>query len=197
MYETLPPRDIPSDQALRMYTAFLASRKLFERGLNRVVNEWPISCEQFLTNTSINRIAWLGQSSMCITSSIPSRFKAGFSALPPEAQLAANKLAGEWLSMWELCNGEGKENPPDLPTPKGLHSRIEHYIKTWERRGYEDGIPDEVPSELMRLNLAPSHKAIALAVLKNDHALSSLGYTQPVSPWYNVIKKIEIEARTK
>jgi len=47
----------------------------------------------------------------------------------------------------------------------------------------------------MRLNLAPSYKAIALAILKNDHHLTSLGYSAPVSPWYNAIKKLEIESR--
>lgn len=38
---------------------------------------------------------------------------------------------------------------------------------------------------------------IATAILKNDHALASLGYSQPISRWYGVLKKIEIEERMK
>lgn len=63
--------------------------------------------------------------------------------------------------------------------------------------GYPDGIPDVIPDELMRLNLAPSYKAIAIAILKNDHPLKSLGFEPNNSVWYSVLKRIEIEARDK
>jgi predicted phosphoadenosine phosphosulfate sulfurtransferase len=68
-----------------------------------------------------------------------------------------------------------------------------HYIETWENRGYCDGIPDEVPARLMQLRKAPSYKAVAIAILKND--LTDLGYSPPVSAWYSELKRIEIEAR--
>ena len=71
--------------------------------------------------------------------------------------------------------------------------KVEQYIKAWESRGYSDGIPDEVPARLMWLRKAPSYKAIALAILKND--MTDLGYTPPVSAWYSELKRIEIEAR--
>jgi predicted phosphoadenosine phosphosulfate sulfurtransferase len=45
----------------------------------------------------------------------------------------------------------------------------------------------------MALRKAPSYKAIALAILKND--ITDLGFTPPASAWYSELKRIEIEAR--
>lgn len=44
-------------------------------------------------------------------------------------------------------------------------------------------------------NLAPSYKSIALAILKNDHSLISLGYTPSKSKYYNILKYMEIKNR--
>lgn len=197
MYETVAPAGFNSETAVAAYTEFLGDLKRFESALRRVLKEWPISCEQFLSNRNINRIAWLGQSSMCIDTGIPACFRAGFSALDECGQAAANTLADRFLRMWEWSRKGSRTSGTEISAPTEMRARIAHYIETWERRGYENGIPEEVPHELMRLNLAPSYKAIAIAILKNDHTLSSLGYSKPVSPWYNAIKKHEIEARTK
>lgn len=61
--------------------------------------------------------------------------------------------------------------------------------------GYFYDIPDDCPEELYKRNLAPSYKAIALALLNNDHALKSIGMTQPKSEAYSMLKKIELKAR--
>lgn len=76
-----------------------------------------------------------------------------------------------------------------------MRERIEEYVRTWRGRGYPDGIPDEVPAELMRLGLAPSYKAICLAILRNDYALTSLGFATRRSPWYMALKRHEITGR--
>ena len=65
----------------------------------------------------------------------------------------------------------------------------------WKRRGYPNDIPDEVPLRLMQLSLAPSYKAICIAILKNDHAMKSLGFTPPDSQYYTALKRIEIQGR--
>lgn len=67
------------------------------------------------------------------------------------------------------------------------------YIETWSRRGYSDGIPDEVPQRLAALRKAPSYKAIVQAILKND--MTELGFARPFSPWYSELKRVEIEGR--
>lgn len=76
-----------------------------------------------------------------------------------------------------------------------MRKKINNYICLWKNRGYKEDIPDEVPNELMNLNLAPSYKAIAIAILKNDHGLESLGFVNKKSEWYNILKKIEINER--
>jgi len=67
------------------------------------------------------------------------------------------------------------------------------YVSTWRKRGYPDDIPDEVPDELSALCLAPSYKALAIALLKNDHSMQSLGFTPKLAPAYMRIKKARKE----
>jgi len=47
----------------------------------------------------------------------------------------------------------------------------------------------------MRSGRVPSYKAIALAILKNDFLLRSLGYSGEHSDWYNVLKRKELKER--
>jgi predicted phosphoadenosine phosphosulfate sulfurtransferase len=69
--------------------------------------------------------------------------------------------------------------------------RINSYVEKWKRQGYPEDIPDAVPDQLMEENLAPSYRQIAIAILKNDHAMESLGFTPKMSPWYMAIKRLE------
>lgn len=88
------------DAATAAYAAFLSDIPRFQRAMQRVIAEWPISCEQFLTNDSINRIAWLGQSAMCIETGIPRCFRAGFKLLSRHQQDSANQAAADTLRLW-------------------------------------------------------------------------------------------------
>ena len=54
-----------------------------------------------------------------------------------------------------------------------MRKRIEQYVSEWRLRGYSMDIPDEVPAALMAEDLAPSYKAIAIAILKNDHYMTN------------------------
>lgn len=76
-----------------------------------------------------------------------------------------------------------------------MHAKIQHYLTMWERHGYSSGVPDTVLDDLMHERLAPSYKAIALAILKCDHGLHSLGFTTEATPWYSALKRIELAAR--
>jgi len=88
------------EEALESYRAFLSDLNRFGRGMERVFKEWPISCEQFLTNDKSNRIAWLGQSAMCIETGVPSTYRGGYKLLTPEQQVAADALAERYLERW-------------------------------------------------------------------------------------------------
>lgn len=76
-----------------------------------------------------------------------------------------------------------------------MRERIQKYIDQWRSQGYSDDIPDEVPDSLMRLQLAPSYKAIVFAILRNDVTLSSLGFSGTPTQWYSELKRIELEER--
>ena len=98
------------------YAYFLGDSERFEKALKRVLNEWIFSCEHFLSNESINRIAWLGQASMCIELSLPCFYRGGFKLLSMEKQNEANKLADKYLQIW-INRYEGKN--------KTIHSDME------------------------------------------------------------------------
>ena len=70
-------------------------------------------------------------------------------------------------------------------------SKIEAYIRVWQSRCYSDGIPDAVPDGIAKSMRVPSYKAIAIAILKNDHALSSIGFSGKMSEYYGMIKQHE------
>ena len=88
------------ETAKNAYAEFLRDTKRFQKALERVVSEWPKACEQFLTNDSINRVAWLGQAAMCIETGVPCWFRAGFQRLSNEEQRTANATAVRCLHNW-------------------------------------------------------------------------------------------------
>lgn len=83
------------------YAIFLSDSAAFQRGIDNVFNKWKYSCEHFLTNNRINRIAWLGQASACIELSLPSKFRPGFFILNEQEQKEANELARINIVAWE------------------------------------------------------------------------------------------------
>ena len=61
----------------------------------RVITEWKRSCEHYLTNEKMNRIAWMGQTAICIYSGIPSKFRGGYNLLTEKQQILADKAAAQ------------------------------------------------------------------------------------------------------
>lgn len=99
-FNTEPPEGKTEEECLQAYKNFLGDLDLFESQIIRVFKEWPISCENFLSNKSINRIAWIGQASMCIYSGVPSRFKSGYHLLNEDQKFEADNLARLYLNRW-------------------------------------------------------------------------------------------------
>lgn len=104
-YRTKPPKGMTAEQCEETYRKMLVSIPDFEASLTRVVSEWPKSCEHYLTNDRMNRIAWLGQASLCIQHGIPSIFRGGFNLLSQDEQSAANEAALRALNAWLEKNG--------------------------------------------------------------------------------------------
>jgi len=82
------------------YAKFLKNESEFRAALNHVITEWKYSCEHYLTNTAMNRIAWLDQASVCYALEIPAVFRGGFAYLSETEQNKANNTALEYLNLW-------------------------------------------------------------------------------------------------
>lgn len=89
-----------SEECELAYAEYLSNEDRFRGGLDGVINNWINSCEHYLTNKSMNRIAWLGQAAMCYSTGVPSKFCAGFNLLSPEQQDKANLIALDGLNFW-------------------------------------------------------------------------------------------------
>jgi hypothetical protein len=100
-YAKQPPAGMDADGARVAYRDFLSDDEAFWAAMERVVSEWPVSCEHFLTNLDSNRLAWLGQSAMCIATGVSSAFRGGFRLLDASQQRRANNLAACFLDRWE------------------------------------------------------------------------------------------------
>lgn len=96
---------LTSEQCVNMYAEFLRDDERFKTALQGVITEWKHSCEHYLTNKAMNRIAWLGQAAMCYATGVPSKFCSGFSLLTEEEQARANQIAldalNEWMAKYE------------------------------------------------------------------------------------------------
>jgi len=99
-------RTLTDDQCRQIYADFLRDSFLFECVLSIIVNSWVNSCEHYLSNENMNRIAWLGQASACHHLGIPSKYRAGFYLLTEDEQLIANNTALAALNMWLVARGE-------------------------------------------------------------------------------------------
>jgi ParB-like chromosome segregation protein Spo0J len=86
------------------FASFLADKNKFAETLEKVTSEWKHSCEHYLTNTSMNRIAWLGQASVCYATGIPSKYSSGWNLMTNTQQEEANEIALEFLNDWLLKN---------------------------------------------------------------------------------------------
>lgn len=98
-------KDKKASECEEMYRDFLSNSELFREALNKVISEWKHSCEHYLTNSAMNRIAWLGQAAMCYETGVPSRFCGGFNLLTEEQKEEANLVALDALNNWLLKNG--------------------------------------------------------------------------------------------
>jgi hypothetical protein len=104
-YDEKPPKGMTADECEEAYRAMLADTALFGEVLENVITEWVNSCEHYLTNENMNRIAWLGQSALAYHLKIPSRFRGGYNLLDDEQKLAADTKALEYLNKWREQRG--------------------------------------------------------------------------------------------
>ncbi len=104
-YESKPPKGMTADICKLHYKELLTDIHEFEVALDGVISNWKHSCEHYLTNSAMNRIAWLGQASLCYKHGIPAEFRGGYGLLTEAQQLAADEAALRALNKWLAANG--------------------------------------------------------------------------------------------
>lgn len=88
--------------AIEKAVRFTGDHKLYGRFMMRVVNEWPISCENALTDYSLNRKAWVGHAACALANGIPEHItRIAWGRLTDEQRLLANKEAERAIQHWE------------------------------------------------------------------------------------------------
>lgn len=106
------------------YIRILTNDQLFSSILEKVIIEWKHSCEHYLTNRSMNRIAWLGQAAVCYESGVPSIYCTAWNKLTEEQQENANKIALIYLNKWMTSNGR---NEIDVEEAISINRQVELY----------------------------------------------------------------------
>jgi len=78
---------------------------------------------------------------------------------------------------------------------ENMQRKILEYVEIWKARGYPEGIPDEADPILENFNKVPSFRMICRAIMKNDVALLTLGYSRQPCAIYNSLKREELILR--
>lgn len=81
--------------------------------------------------------------------------------------------------------------PPQ--TKDHYNIKIATFIKWWESRGYEDGIPDEADAKLEAEKKVPSWRRVCKSLLRNDYWMKGLSFTQHKTAAYK--KYLELKKR--
>lgn len=106
------------EASIELAIRFTGDYKLYGSYMRRVVSEWPISCENALTDYYLNRRAWLGHAACAMAHRLPEDIvRAAWKELSDEQQLLANQEASAAIQAWEyayikdrgLCLGVGEQ----------------------------------------------------------------------------------------
>lgn len=104
-YDTNKPGST-KDQCEEVYRELLSDCKLFGDCLEKIIVEWKNSCEHYLSNPNMNRIAWLGQAALAYKYQIPACYRGGYNRLTEDQKTAADEVALVYLNKWFVMQGE-------------------------------------------------------------------------------------------
>lgn len=80
---------------------FFSNSEEVEYYMNKVITDFKYSCEHNLTNKSMNRIAWLGQSASLLQNGSPSELTMFcWKFIPEEHQNKANEIANKIINNY-------------------------------------------------------------------------------------------------
>jgi len=106
------------------FVRILSDQNLFGEALSNIIREWKYSCEHYLTNKAMNRIAWLGQAAVCYLSGVPSRYSSAWFDIDEETRKLADETALCYLNKW-LANHQQIEL--DFDEAANISKQVELY----------------------------------------------------------------------
>ena len=81
---------------------FTGDHERYGHYMRRVTEEWPISCENALTDSNLNRKAWLGHAACALAGQCPEDIvREAWGHLTHEQRTLANRQAARWIAEWE------------------------------------------------------------------------------------------------
>lgn len=90
--------------------SFTGNHKLYGSFMQRVIVEWPVSCENALTDYYMNRKAWIGHAAAALALGCPEDItRQAWKHLNYEQQYLANQEASRAISSWENNYIESQE----------------------------------------------------------------------------------------
>lgn len=105
-------------EALQKAIEFTSNHKQYGQYMMRVVNEWPISCENALTDENLNKRAWVGHSAVALALQIPEDItRKAWGYLTDEQRFLANKEATRAIQYWTISYTESRGLQEDLVQP--------------------------------------------------------------------------------
>ena len=99
MWRTIPASE--HEAMLAKAIEFTGNAELYGSFMMRVVAEWPISCEQNLTNEGMNRKAWVGHAATSMAINCPEYItREAWGHLTDQQRDEANAKAQEAIDTW-------------------------------------------------------------------------------------------------
>lgn len=88
---------------------FTGDHALYGMYMRRVIVEWPISCENALTDPTLNKKAWVGHAACAMAIGCPEDItRAAWAKLTNEQRILANKEAARAIRLWEQSYRKSK-----------------------------------------------------------------------------------------
>lgn len=82
--------------------AFTGDHLAYGLAMRRVIDDWPVSCENALTNYNINRKAWLGHAAAALEiGSSEQNTRKAWGVLNDWQRALANREAARHIGIWE------------------------------------------------------------------------------------------------
>ena len=101
MWRTIKDEE-EKEKLLQEAIRFTGNHQLYGEYMMKVIKEWKISCEHNLTDTSLNRQAWIGHSACCLAIGCPEDItREAWWKLTDDQRDLANKEADKAINKWE------------------------------------------------------------------------------------------------